>query len=100
MAQAFRGMTQIGDVVYLTCRSSSGDKPISGWIVELGEGEIVIATNPRAAEGLQNKLEGKSGDTSVAFLRVPAASVTESQPSNWSGPRVRELLGLEISKAV
>ena len=93
-------MTQIGDVVYLTCRSSSGDKPVSGWIVELGEGEIVIATSVKAAEGLSNKLEGKSGDTSVAFLRVPSASATESQPSNWTGPRVRELPGLGPSKTV
>ena len=84
-------MAAVGSLVFLRCRASLGDKSVAGWVVDVSEDEVVIGTSPASGEGIDHILKATAGDIPVSFFRVPSDSVSESQPSNWKGPRAKDL---------
>ena len=92
-------MLELGDLVYCSLRSNGTEIPVSGWIVELPENDVILATVPAAVEGVKTKLLGSSGDTSVAFIRVPQGAVFIGQPADWKGPRAKDLSSLGVCRA-
>ena len=84
-------MAAVGSLVFLRCRASVGDKSVAGWVVDVSEDEVVIGTSPASGEGIDHSLKATAGDIPVSFFRVPSDSVSESQPSNWKGPRAKDL---------
>ena len=60
------------------CLRESGPVPVLGWIVELGEDELVLGT--------------------ASFVRVEGAAVSLSAPGSWS-LKPRDLPGLEACQS-
>ena len=92
-------MIEVGDIVFCSLRSNGANFPLSGWAVDLPEEDVIVGTDPPAVEGVKNKLIGKSGDTSVAFIRVPVSAVHLSQPVDWRGIKAKDLAPLGTTKA-
>ena len=84
-------MAAVGSLVFLRCRASLGDKSVAGWVVDTSEDEVVIGTSAACGEGIDHLLKASAGEVTVSFIRVPGDSVSESQPSNWKGPRAKDL---------
>ena len=50
-----------------------------------------MGTDPGAVSDFENKLEGKAGDQTVAFVRVPQGAASTSKPPAWAGPRTSSI---------
>ena len=76
-----------GELVYLILKGAEDELfPICGWTVELIDDEVVVGTAVSAVSSqIPGAVEGKSGSEKLLFLRVPKASVSTTQPSEWKG---------------
>ena len=82
---------EVGDLVFLVLHGDGAEVSVTGWAVETLEGDIVVGTDPGAVSDFENKLEGKAGDQTVAFVRVPQGAASTSKPPAWAGPRTSSI---------
>ena len=89
---SFKGMSvEVGDLVFLVLHGDGAEVSVTGWAVETLEGDVVVGTDPGAVSDFENKLEGKAGDQTVAFVRVPQGAASTSKPPAWAGPRTSSI---------
>ena len=84
-------MATSGDLAYCLVLAGGRPKPISGWVVESAQEEVVIATSAGTLQDIPNKRETEAGDLQIGFVRVPVESVSLSAPSDWKGIRPVDL---------
>ena len=81
-------MSVLGQVVYLVAKTAGGDLArITGRVIEAKADTAVVATRPDDALGVPNQVKTvtQKKKIEVAFLRVPAASLTTTRPESWRG---------------
>jgi len=63
---------ELGDLVYFSCVTDLGSKPVCGWIVEANSNssDAVIGTTPKCVEGAEHTAEGSHDHVKVGFVRV------------------------------
>ena len=70
-----------------------------GWVIAEIEGDIVLATAPKALAALDQKLEVTVGEVRVGLVRIPASAASLSSPSTWEGLRPAELPVLSVAQS-
>ena len=88
-----------GNLVFVTCRGSNGDVPISGCAMELADADVVVATAEGCVRDLDQKAVETAGDQAVGFVRVPVTAVSISKPRSWGGPKTQQYHVLALARA-
>ena len=78
-------MVQVGDTVYLCCKSKEDRKiRIRGTVVEEESGTLTVGFSVDLARELANAVTyDKAGQFSCGFLKVEANSVSSVLPAGW-----------------